>query len=139
MAADPADPERRPATRPRSAGRRQKRPDGRPSGRTHRRSQLARDFYGSALDAAGRIKLEAAEEIEGLDREIALLRVKLHEVLTERPEELQLMLRGIDLLVKAVSARYRLSKQAEEDLAESIAGVIRGVGGLLMPEAFADA
>ena len=139
MAADPADPERRPANRQRSAGRRQKRPDGRPSGRTRRRSRLTRDFYGSALDAAGRIKLEAAEEIEGLDREIALLRVKLHEVLTERPEELQLMLRGIDLLVKAVSARYRLSKQAEEDLAESIAGVIRGVGGLLMPEAFADA
>ena len=46
------------------------------------------------------------------------------------------MLRGIELLVKAVSARYRLSKEAEEDLSESIAGVVRGVGGLLMPEAF---
>ena len=42
------------------------------------------------------------------------------------------------LLVKVVSARYRLSKQTEEDLAGSLAGVIRGVGGLLMPEAFSD-
>jgi hypothetical protein len=108
------------------------------SGRTHRRSTLTRDFYGSALDAAERIELEAAGEIEGLDREIALLRMKLRGVLEERPEDLQLMLRGIDLLVKAVSARYRLSKQAEEDLADSIANVIRGVGGALLPEAFAD-
>jgi hypothetical protein len=39
--------------------------------------------------------------------------------------------------VKAVSARYRLSKEAEEDLAGHIAGVLRGVGGQLVPEAFA--
>ena len=106
--------------------------------RSPRKTKLTREFYGSALDAAQRIELEAAQEVEGLDDEIALLRVKLREVLEKHPEELQLMLRGIDLLVKAVSARYRLSKQAEEDLAESIGGVIRGVGGLLMPEAFTD-
>lgn len=131
MAEDGADPEQ-PAAKRRSA------PARRP-GRTHRRSTLTRDFYGSALAAAERIELEAAEEIEGLDREIALLRMKLREVLTERPEDLQLMLRGIDLLVKAVSARYRLPKHAEQDLADSIAGVLRGVGGALMPEAFTDA
>ncbi|OGO50021.1 MAG: hypothetical protein A2148_02920 [Chloroflexi bacterium RBG_16_68_14] len=106
--------------------------------RPRRQSKLARDFYGSALDAAERIELDAAAEVEGLDEEIAVLRVKLRKALLKNPEDLALMLRGIDLLVKAVSARYRLSKQAEEDLAESIAGVIRGVGGLLMPEAFAD-
>ena len=100
------------------------------------RSKLARDFYGSALEAAERIELEGAAEIEGLDEEIAVLRVKLRDVLQQRPEDLTLMLRGIELLVKAVSARYRLSKEAEEDLSDSIAGVVRGVGGLLIPEAF---
>jgi hypothetical protein len=48
------------------------------------------------------------------------------------------MLRGIELLVKAVSARYRLTKQAEEDLSESIAGVIKGVGSVLVPEGFGE-
>ena len=129
MVAGGADAKRTAESR-RSAGRSQQ--------RAHRGARLTRDFYGSALDAAERIELEAAEEVEGLDEEIALLRLKLREVLAEHPQNLQLMLRGIELLVKAVSARYRLSKQAEEDLAESIAGVIRGVGGLLMPEAFAD-
>jgi len=103
-----------------------------------RTPKLARDFYASALDAAERIELEEAAEIEGLDEEIAVLRVKLRKALVEHPEDRQLMMRGIELLVKAVSARYRLSKQAQEDLAESIDGVIRGVGGALMPEAFGD-
>ncbi len=128
MAGEDADLARKP-------DRRRKSPR---SSRAHRRAELEEDFYGSALDSAERIELEAASDIEGLDKEIALLRMQLRAVLSERPEDLPLMLRGIELLVKAVSARYRLSKQAEEDLAGSLAGVIRGVGGLLMPEAFSD-
>ena len=102
-------------------------------------TDVASDFYGSALNEAERMQLRKAEEIEGLDDEIAVLRVKLRTVVEKHPENLPLMLRGIDLLVKAVSARYRLSKKAEEDLADSLAGVIRGVGGVLVPERFDDA
>ena len=98
--------------------------------------KLALEFYGSALDEAERVQLDNAAGVDGLDAEIAVLRVKLRQALSERPEELALMLRGIELLVKAVSARYRLSPEAEEDLASSLAGVVRGVGGQLFPEAF---
>lgn len=94
-------------------------------------------FYESAMDEAERNLLPDARKIEGLDEEIAVLRVKLRSAVKQRPENLPLMLRGIDLLVKAVSARYRLSKQSEAALADSLAGVIRGVGGELMPEIFA--
>lgn len=106
--------------------------------RRRRGSTLAEDFYGSALDSAERIELDAASDIEGLDNEIAVLRMKLRAVLSARPEDLPLMLRGIELLVKAVSARYRLSKDAEHELSDSLANMIRGVGGLLIPEAFQD-
>ncbi len=98
---------------------------------------IVEDFYGSALDKAERIALQHAENIEGIDSEIAVLRVKLRTALDKNKENLPLMLRGIDLLVKAVSARYRLSKKAGEDLSDSLAGVVQGVGGLLMPELFA--
>lgn len=97
---------------------------------------VAEDFYGSALDEAERIALQHAENIEGIDSEIAVLRVKLRTAINQNEENLPLMLRGIDLLVKAVSTRYRLSKKAEADLSDSLAGVVRGVGGLLMPELF---
>ena len=102
-------------------------------------TDVASDFYGSALEEAERLQLQEAEKIEGLDHEIAVLRVKLRSALEDHEENMPLMLRGIDLLVKAVSARYRLSKKAEEDLSDSLAGVLRGDGGALMPERFDDA
>ncbi len=106
--------------------------------KTRNRAKSIHDFYESALDEAEAALLQDARKIEGLDEEISVLRVKLHSALEEHPEDLPLMLRGIGLLVKAVSARYRLSKQDEDDLAGNLAGVIRGVGGILMPEIFSD-
>ncbi len=108
------------------------------SGR-RKRTKTIGEFYEGALDAAERNLLQDARKIEGLDEEIAVLRVKLRSAVKKQPQDLPLMLRGIGMLVKAVSARYRLSKQAEDDLADSLAGVIRGVGGILMPEIFSDA
>ena len=93
-----------------------------------------RDFYGSALDAAHQTTLKYAANVEGLDKEIALLRLKLRDALEEGPESFQLMVRGMELLVKLVSARYRLSKKAEKDIASSAANVLRGLAVQLFPE-----
>ncbi len=103
--------------------------------RPMRRSKLAHEFYASVLDAAERIELDAASEVEGLDGEIALLRMRLRKALGARPDDLALMLRGIDLLVKAVSARYRLSPEAGENLGENMAALVQNLGGLLPQEA----
>ncbi|MGQ9572789.1 MAG: hypothetical protein ACUVV3_06345 [Dehalococcoidia bacterium] len=100
------------------------------SAKTGRRR--VRDFYRAALSEAE--KWEWAREMEGLDAEVALLRVKLKEALEERPEDLQLIAKGIDLLVKAVAAKYRLSPRAQKDLSDSIAGVVRSLGAVLYPE-----
>lgn len=110
--------------------------------RRRRGSRLARDFYGSAVAGAARrefaAEFEAASGIEGLDSEITLLRMRLREVIEKHPEDLPLMLRGVDMLVKAVSARYRLSKEAEHNLSDSILNVIKGAGEVFFPEAFDD-
>ena len=97
-----------------------------------RRSTAPRpgEFYGRALSEAERADLPVALEIEGVDEEIALLRLRLRTALTERPEDLQLMFKGIDLLAKTVATRYRLSKRAERDLSASLANVVRGLGDL---------
>ncbi|MBI4298341.1 MAG: hypothetical protein HY666_01085 [Chloroflexi bacterium] len=91
-------------------------------------------FYRQVLSQAQRIKLDEARQVEGLDEEIALLRVHLSQLVQEQPDKLELLLKGIRLLVHAVAVRYRLSPQAEQDLSKSLANVIREVGGLLMPE-----
>ena len=98
----------------------------RPRRRRRGRPPVVRDFYGSALDAAHQTTLKYASNVEGLDKEIALLRMKLRDALQDGPESFQLMIRGMDLLVKLVSARYRLSKKAEDDLGSHIAALLRG-------------
>ena len=50
------------------------------------------------------------------------------------PEKLELLMKGIGLLLRAVALKYKLSPEAEENLSSSIAGVLREGGGLLVPE-----
>lgn len=110
---------------------------GRRTGRRRGR-RLARSFYDQALTDAEAQDLPSAQEMSGLDEEIAVLRLKLRSALEERPEDVKLMLKGVELLVRAVSAKYRLSTKDKEDLSESVRGVLRDIGGPLYPEAFGD-
>lgn len=95
-----------------------------------------RSFYEPALAAAERDDLAEARGVEGLDEEIAVLRLRLRRALEEHPEDFAIMARGVELLVRAVSTRYRLSKEASGDLGDNIAATLRGVGEQLFPEAF---
>ncbi len=88
-------------------------------------------FYEQALSEAERVLIPEAREIEGLDEEIALLRVKLSTALAENPDNMPLVLRAVELLVKAVAAKYRLSKKSQDNLAEAIDGVLKEIGGTL--------
>ena len=96
--------------------------------------RTVKDFYAVALKEAEQAALENAREMEGLDEEIAVLRVKLQTALAERPDDYTLLLRGVDLMVRAVSARYRISGKGEDDLYQSVVGVLKGIGMVLLPE-----
>ncbi len=93
-------------------------------------------FYAEAIGEAERLLLPKAREVEGLDEEIALMRVRLASELAKNPESTTVFLRLVGQLVKAVALRYRLSGKAEGDLYESIQGVIRGIGSSIFPEGF---
>lgn len=91
-------------------------------------------FYEEALSQAEQVALSRARDVDGLDEEIALLRVRLRS-LADEPENLASFLKGMELLVKAVGARYRLSKKSEEDLMQSVMGVLEGMGAAMLGEA----
>ncbi len=93
-------------------------------------------FYAQVLSEAEALRLPQAEEVEGLDEEIALLRVKLASLLEAQPQNMELVIKGVELLVKATATRYRLSKKSANDLLESITGVLEGVGSVLGLEGF---
>jgi hypothetical protein len=92
-------------------------------------------FYSDALSEAEQLLLEIAREMEGLDEEIAVLRVRLRKALDERPEDLRLLTHGVDMLVKAVAAQYRLSPKARRDLSDHLSNLLNSLGDQLLPAA----
>jgi hypothetical protein len=83
-----------------------------------------RGFYGRALDAAEKVALEEAIEIEGLDEEIALLRVKLRELIEKEPDRFELHLRAANTIARLVGIRYNISKEQKNSLKEAITRVL---------------
>ncbi len=90
-------------------------------------------FYRQALTEAEQLELPAAAELQGLDEEIAVLRVKLLSALRAHPEDLRLAATGVSMLVKAVAAQYRLSPKARRDLADHFAAALNSLGDQLLP------
>jgi len=112
-------------------------PNAAQSKRRRGRPPIARDYYGSVMTTTEAITLRYAADIEGLDKEIDVLRTKLRGLVDKdrkERENLPLLFRGIDILARLVAVRYRLSKKAQADLASSIAAVIQRVGDQFFPE-----
>ena len=83
-----------------------------------------RGFYGRALDEAEKVALEEARDIEGLDEEIAVLRVKLRDLIEKEPERFDLHLRAANTIARLVSIRYNITKEQKNSLREAITRVL---------------
>ena len=88
----------------------------------------AAGFYEEALTEAERLRLPKARGVEGIDDEIALLRVRLLSYMEKNPDRLDVLMRGIALLTRAAATRYRLSPESKQDLMDNLIGVVQGVG-----------
>ena len=88
-------------------------------------------FYASVFDATD---LVAASQLEGVDDELAAMRVTLREIVDKQRENYELMLKCAALIVRMAAARYRMSAKSKEELASAVGAVIDGVGVRLFPE-----
>jgi len=73
-----------------------------------------------ALSVAERAALEEALHVDGIDEEIALLRVRLLQAVKKTPEDIDLMFRGAALLSRLVVTKYGLQKGDAGDIQEAI-------------------
>ncbi len=89
------------------------------SAKTARRRR-AKNFYECVLDDAERDSVHIAKEVEGIDEEVALLRLRLRTVI-KKSEDFALMLRGLDALRRLVEVKYRLGEEQSEALGEELA------------------
>lgn len=87
--------------------------------RTKRARPTPRGFYVEAMTAAERLDLAEAMQVDGVDQEIALLRLRLRSAAKD-PENLALMFKGIELLAKVVATRYGLGKTGREEIQEAL-------------------
>lgn len=107
--------------------------------RRRRTPDTPQGFYEAALSEAERVRLSGARRLEGLDEEIALLRLRLVKALEEHPQDLRLFLQGMTLLMRLVATRYRMEPGRQKLLGEKVAEVIRQVGEQLWPEEYRNA
>ncbi len=101
-----------------------KRKSGAPKGNQNARTH---GFYSKVLDEAKQFDFELASGVNGIDDEIALLRVKIKSLLEKDPENINLIMRATSTLAGMVKIRYKITKEQRKGLKEAIGNVLRDV------------
>ena len=84
-------------------------------------------FYSRALTEAEKIDIEEAANLEGLDEEIMLFRLKLKELVQNHPDRIDLHFEAANIIARLVKTRYEISKEQKKSLKEAIAKVLTEV------------
>jgi uncharacterized protein YjcR len=105
---------------PREVKRKRGAPKGNQNARKH-------GFYSKVLDEAEKLDFEMAADVNGIDDEIALLRVKIKSVLEKDPENIKLIMQATNTLASLVKARYKITREQRKGLREAIGNVLRDV------------
>jgi hypothetical protein len=84
-------------------------------------------FYSKVLDESEQLDFVLATGVEGIDDEIALLRVKIKSLIAHDPDNITLIMQAINTLARVVSTKYNLSKKDKKGLKEAIGNVLRDV------------
>lgn len=92
-------------------------------------------FYERALDASDRDLFTDSRQVEGMDEEVALLRMQIRRLLEEQSDDPGAFHAGIRLMVQALSARYRLSGHEAETLTDRADSFIAQFAANLAPVA----
>ena len=99
-------------------------------GRFAKGNQLARKhgYYSKVLDEDQKRDFNHAIEVEGLDEEIALIRVKIKSLMQHDPDNLKLMGQAVKILAALVCAKYSISKGDKNSWKAAIESVIANIG-----------
>jgi len=84
-------------------------------------------FYSRVLDEAERLDFELATGVEGIDEEIALLRVKIKSLIAHDPDNIKLIMQATNTLARLIRTRFNISKKDKKGLKEAITNVLRDI------------
>ena len=84
-------------------------------------------FYSKVLDESEQLDFEQATCVEGIDDEIALLRVKIKSLLERDPENIKLIMQATNTLARLVRTKYNIGKEDKKGLSEAIGNVLKDI------------
>ena len=84
-------------------------------------------FYSKVLDETEKLNFEKATRIEGIDDEIALLRVKIMSLVERDPENIKLIMQATNTLARLIRTRYNISKEDRKGLKDAIGTVLKDI------------
>ncbi len=101
---------------------------GRRSASKRRPSAKKPGFYARILDDAERLDYEAASGVDGIDDEIALLRVEIKKAMSGGDAaNLELLVKATNALERLIRTRYNITKEQRKGLKEAIGNVLKDI------------
>jgi hypothetical protein len=82
-------------------------------------------FYEKALNDAEKLNFQFAARVEGVDEEIALLRLKIKELLADENADLRPIIAAADLLCRLVRTRYSITSKQQSNLKDALERVVK--------------
>jgi hypothetical protein len=102
-----------------------KRPRGAPKGN---KNAAKHDFYSKILNETERLDFDVANGVEGIDEEIALLRLEIKKAVSGGDERnLLLLVKATSALERLIRTRYKITSSQRKDLKEKIGEVIKDI------------
>ena len=97
---------------------------GAPEGNQYARKH---GFYSHVLNEDEQADFELATRVEGIDEEIALLRVKIKSLVERDPENIRLIMQSINTLAKLIVTKYNLRQDDKQGLKEAVGNVLKDI------------
>ena len=79
------------------------------------------------MDEEERKNFKQATEVEGLDSEIALMRVKIQSFIAHDPENMQMITQAVTALARVIMTKYNIGKSDQKTFAEAMQNVLKEI------------
>ena len=84
-------------------------------------------FYSRVLSEAERQDFEQATTVEGVDDEIALLRVRIKSVVANDPDNIKLIMQATGILARLLRTKNNIDKKDKQGLKAAIGNVLKDI------------
>lgn len=101
--------------------------NGKRGGQAGNQNARKHGFYSKMLTEEEKADLENAVLVEGIDEEIALLRVKIKSLMKYDPENVRLLAQAVNALSRLVAAKSDVGSDDKTGLARAVANVLRDI------------